>query len=84
MTCRELTDFLDRYLDDELPIDVERTCEAHVRICPDCRAYLETYARTIEVVRKSGARQRKVELPESLVAVILQSVRSNAPRKLGG
>ncbi|MCA9289966.1 MAG: zf-HC2 domain-containing protein [Phycisphaerales bacterium] len=50
MTCRELFRFIDAYLDAELEMEVERAFEFHLDQCPACRAYLESYRQTIELV----------------------------------
>ena len=81
MTCRELIDFLMAYLDGELPARESRSFERHLGLCPDCRAYLDSYRTT---VRLGGELCREPEgepppdIPEDLVAAILEARRRGA------
>jgi anti-sigma factor RsiW len=78
LTCRELVDFLMSYLDGELPDPERRAFDAHLAVCEDCVAYLQTYEATV------GLGRRAFESPEApvpdvvpaeLVAAILASRR---------
>ena len=53
MTCSELTDFLLAYLANELPAEQRRTFDAHLAICPDCRRYLDSYRKTVEMSKSA-------------------------------
>ncbi len=64
MTCKEAIAKLVEYLDGELTPVVLKQLEAHLRICPPCRAYLATYRKTKEL----AARVNRVEMPEALKA----------------
>jgi anti-sigma factor RsiW len=74
MTCRELIDFLLDYLEGTLA-EVERArFDAHLAECPDCVAYLESYAATIRLGRAACAEPEAgppPEVPEELVRAIL-------------
>jgi anti-sigma factor RsiW len=52
MTCRELAELLIDFVSDELPPDVRARLERHLRACPPCESYLETYQITIRLTRK--------------------------------
>lgn len=72
MCCRELiNDFLMEYLDQGLPVATRADFESHLRVCPSCRAYLDTYRRTIEI-SKSVATAPEGPPPEELVQAILK------------
>jgi anti-sigma factor RsiW len=74
MTCRELTDFLDDYLDGSLPPTPRATFEAHIGACPECAAYLESYAATIRIAKAAAVepdRPIPAGVPEELVQAIL-------------
>lgn len=72
MCCRELiNDFLMEYLDQGLPASTRADFESHLRVCPSCRAYLDTYKRTIEI-SKSVATAPEALPPEELVQAILK------------
>jgi len=62
MTCRELIDVLQDYLDRELAGDVVAELERHLEDCAPCRAYLATYRKAREV----GAAAARVEMPEEM------------------
>jgi anti-sigma factor RsiW len=78
MTCREVIGFLGSYVDGELPPDVLRRFEEHIATCPQCSAYLDSYRRTVHLVR-DAARPPDAslpgEVPEELVKAILRARR---------
>lgn len=51
MNCREVLDFLNAYLDRELPLETMREFDAHLAECPACVAYVETYRQTLAALR---------------------------------
>ena len=73
MTCRQVTEILDRYLDGELPTSAQLMLKLHFLLCRDCRNYLRSYERTIRVAKAcldlDGA--PPAEMPEELVKAIL-------------
>jgi anti-sigma factor RsiW len=79
LKCREVIEFLDRYIDGELPAGQRREFDWHLRLCRSCRAYLKTYRETIRlekiVYADFGAGEGSGEVPEDLVAAILASRR---------
>jgi anti-sigma factor RsiW len=72
MTCRECADFLMEYLEGGL-LDAEREVfEAHLRACPPCVVYLDTYRETVRMGREvCGGDDEPAEVPEALVAAVL-------------
>lgn len=70
LKCRELIEFLDRYVAGELPAKQTREFKWHLRLCRSCRAYLRTYRQTLRLERGALA-DLSVEMPEELVAAIL-------------
>lgn len=78
MTCKDVTDFLMRYLDGELTPAEAAAFDAHLAICTQCIDYIESYR---DVVRLSGESARvdpPAEMPEELVRAILDA-RRNRP-----
>ena len=57
MTCEVSTDLIGDYLADKLDQGDRRAFEAHLSRCPDCKAFLTTYKRTIESTRSFLASQ---------------------------
>jgi anti-sigma factor (TIGR02949 family) len=64
LTCRDLIDVIDEYLDGRLPAAEISALERHLAGCEACRAYLATYRRT----RALGARAGRVEMPDEMRA----------------
>lgn len=80
MTCHELIEFLDRYVEGELS-DLERAeFDRHLALCPSCVAYLGGYQRSIGLARESGGVEAEAEadLPEALVRAVLAARRRGA------
>ena len=74
MTCRDFVEFLIEYLSGDLA-DVERAAfEAHLAECLACVAYLQTYEKTIHLIKAAYAHPEDPvpdEVPEELVRAIL-------------
>lgn len=73
-TCRELAEFLADYLENSLAAEQRAEFERHLRMCPSCVAYLNTYRQTIELSRRaygSGDSDPPAEIPDELVRAIL-------------
>ncbi len=62
MTCREAIDVLADFLDQTLTVELAVQLEEHLRDCPPCRAYLNTYRKTRELTGQTG----RVEMPEEM------------------
>jgi hypothetical protein len=50
-TCKQMTALVFDYLNDKLTRNVRRDFQQHLRICPDCVNFLNTYKKTISVTR---------------------------------
>ena len=50
-TCKEITDLIFGYLNDTLSPSVKRDFKRHLRICPDCVNFLNTYKKTADLTR---------------------------------
>jgi len=48
-TCKEITGLILDYLNGTLSPSVKRDFERHLRICPDCVNFLNTYNKTVTV-----------------------------------
>ena len=76
ITCREFEDFVLDYLDGELPQRQAKIFEWHLRICRECREYLEAYKRTIDIGKAVlGPMDDPVpqDVPEDLIQAVLDS-----------
>lgn len=72
MTCQELDQLLDGWIDRELPPDLRLIVVEHLDICPDCRKYIEQYRKTIDLTRLAFLPTDEKPLPEDLVKSIVR------------
>jgi Putative zinc-finger len=77
-TCKQMTNLVFDYLHDKLSPNVKRDFQQHLRICPDCVNFLNTYKKTVSVTRSIRAE----EIPPSVRNSILDFLRGRM-RKSG-
>jgi len=70
-TCKEITDLIFGYLNDTLSRSVKRDFQRHLRVCPDCVNFLNTYKKTVAT---SGS-LRPEEMPAKVRDNILDFLR---------
>jgi hypothetical protein len=75
-TCKEITDLLYGYLNDQLSPKIKRDFQRHLRICPDCVNFLNTYKKTTSVTRSI----RPEELPAKVRSNIMDFLRARLSR----
>ncbi len=77
LLCSELAQFLDDYLDGKLEGETLEKFEAHLKLCPPCVQYIESYKSTIHMTHKALCEceedEAPKEVPEALVQAILHS-----------
>ena len=76
MNCREMTDFLMAYLDEELPAEQRQSFDEHLAACPPCIAYIETYRESIELGKAVCSPDDDPvpdDVPERLIQAILSA-----------
>jgi anti-sigma factor RsiW len=74
VTCRDFVAFLVEYFSGELALAERAEFEAHLAECPACVAYLDTYQKTIQLLKATSAHPEDPvpdEVPEQLVRAIL-------------
>lgn len=49
--CREITDLLLDYMTGGLDPETVSAFQDHLRLCPDCVAFLNTYKKTVQLTR---------------------------------
>jgi hypothetical protein len=76
-TCREITDLMLEYLNDTLSPSVKRDFEQHLRICPDCVNFLNTYKKTAA----TSASLRPEAMPAKLRENILEFLRNRLRKR---
>jgi anti-sigma factor RsiW len=80
LSCREFTDFILAYLDGELQTRARALFEAHIRDCPPCLDYLDSYRQTVELAGQAWTAcgpddAVPQEAPEELVRAMLEARR---------
>jgi anti-sigma factor RsiW len=76
VTCRELIEFLDDYVDGTLPALQRLRFDDHLAGCPHCVSYLRTYQDTIDLSRGACAGDDEAlpaGVPEELVQAVLRA-----------
>ena len=73
LTCREFDDFMVDYLDGALPAGQRRKFDLHLRLCPDCRRYLEDYKQTI-VLTEAAFCESKTPVPEHVPEDLVKAI----------
>jgi anti-sigma factor RsiW len=79
LTCRELIEFLDDYVEQRLGADERARFDDHLGRCPACRRYLSGYQGTLRAVALSYAPEASAppDVPGELIAAILDSRRAS-------
>ena len=75
LTCREVLDFLDDYVEGTLSEDRRRRFAQHLAACEACRGYLSQYADTIRLGRRAYS-PTLADPPEALIRAILRARRA--------
>src|SRR5262249_49907045 len=73
ITCRHLIDFLMDYVNGELPPAERHEFERHLKVCPPCVAYLDTYRESIRLGKAAAIQADEASIPDDLVKAILAS-----------
>jgi anti-sigma factor RsiW len=79
LTCRELIEFLDDYVERRLAAAERARFDDHLGRCPACRQYLTGYQGTLRAVALAWAPDgaAPAEVPSELIAAILASRRAS-------
>jgi predicted anti-sigma-YlaC factor YlaD len=75
LSCREFSDSLHVYVTRDLADERQQVFERHLGICPDCRNYLDSYRRVIELCSAAfdeGSLPSE-PVPEELLRAILKA-----------
>ena len=72
ITCKELIDFLDDYVAEDLAPSRREEFERHLSVCPSCVEYVKSYRATIQLARR--AYPDPAEIPAEMLAALLAAV----------
>ena len=80
ITCSEFEQFIDDYLDNELTPKEAATFERHLKLCRECREYLQAYQNAIALGKTVFAENSDdlpipQEVPSDLLQAILEAKR---------
>jgi anti-sigma factor RsiW len=75
ISCRELVELLCDYVSDELPPERRDHVDQHLRHCPSCAAYLQSYTSVIQMTRSLPA----APLPPGLVQRLSDALARQRP-----
>jgi anti-sigma factor RsiW len=81
ITCQQLVDLLIDYVSDELPADHKSRIDQHLKRCPPCLTYLETYRATIRLTRQLPCPSLPPELVKKLRAAAEDICRAERARE---
>jgi len=75
LNCREFTEFMMAYLERELPKAQRTSFEEHIRDCPPCLAYLDSYKETVALGKRVCELEDEApaDVPEPLIQAILRA-----------
>jgi anti-sigma factor RsiW len=79
MNCREMVELLIDFVSDDLPPEHRQRLEQHLRRCPPCEAYVESYKLIIKMTRKLPCEPIPPQLAERLKAALADIRRGSAP-----
>ncbi|MEM1269507.1 MAG: zf-HC2 domain-containing protein [Bacteroidota bacterium] len=64
-SCEEIEEFLYAYVEDELDPGTRRRFDMHLRMCPQCKTYLQQYRRTVSICADLPAPEAPKELADT-------------------
>jgi anti-sigma factor RsiW len=73
LTCRELIEFLNEYVDGTLDAARRAEFERHLGLCRDCENYLRSYRSTIDLCKDALDEPVPADVPDELIQAILAS-----------
>jgi anti-sigma factor RsiW len=74
-TCRQISDLVFDYLNEKLTPATKRDFAQHLRICPDCVSFLNTYKKTVAATRSITANQLPPKVRENILAFLRKRIR---------
>ena len=76
--CKEVTALILDYLNDALNPSVKRDFKRHLRICPDCVNFLNTYKKTTSLTRAIRSEEIPPKIRENILDFLRQRMRKSA------
>ena len=79
-TCKEMSDLIFGYLDNTLSRSVMRDFRRHLRVCPDCVNFLNTYKKTVTTSRSLRPEDMPAIVRQNILGFLRKRIRKNALR----
>ena len=79
--CDGITDLILDYLTEELDPDTTSEFEKHMRICPDCVAFLNTYKQTVQVTRSLRYEDIPPEMEKRVHQFLAEKMKGGSGRR---
>jgi putative zinc finger protein len=79
-TCKEITDLIFGYLNNTLSRSVKRDFQRHLRVCPDCVNFLNTYKKAVATSRSLLPEEMPANVRDNILDFLRKRVRKNALR----
>lgn len=77
-TCKEITGLIFGYLNDTLSRSVKRDFQRHLRVCPDCVNFLNTYKKTVATSRSLRSEEIPANVRDNILDFLRKRIRKNA------
>ena len=74
-SCKQITGLIYDYLNNRLSRDLKRDFQRHLKICPDCVHFLNTYKKTVAVARTVRVEKIPAKVRESILVFLRKNVR---------
>ena len=69
-SCKKMTDLILNYLTDELSPSLKDEFERHLKICPDCVNFLNTYRKTVSQTRSLSSATIPAKVRRNVLAFL--------------
>jgi putative zinc finger protein len=79
-SCKQITDWVYDYLSDNLNRDLKRDFQQHLKICPDCVHFLNTYKKTVAVTGTVHAEEIPAKVKANILKFLQKKMRKSATR----
>jgi Putative zinc-finger len=79
-TCKEITDLIFGYLTNTLSRSVTQDFQRHLRVCPDCVNFLNTYKKTLTTSRSLRPEEIPTNVRDNIVDFLRKRIRKSALR----
>jgi Putative zinc-finger len=76
-TCKQMTELVYDYLNDRLKPPVKRAFQLHLRVCPDCVSFLNTYSETVKATGSLRVKDMPPGVRDSLLGFLRRRMRQS-------